>query len=799
MAEQESIEILADRVEKIACANCKHHLDISSLPLFTLFNCPECHAQQMVPGKLGNFILLEELGRGGMGAVYRGQDMALGRPVAIKVMHKSLGDDPQFLETFLREARAAAAINHKNVVQIFSFGREKGQPYLIMELVDGGRLDAYIASSQTLTEMRALEVCLDVAEGLKAAHDVGLMHGDIKPANILFDQKGMAKVADFGLASFIHAQKAGSRDIWGTPFYIAPEKARRQKVDQRADIYSLGATMFHAMTIKPPFDGDTPTHVVLARLQLPPPDISTMRTALHPETVRIINRMLAPDPAVRYPNYASLISDLQATKDKLAGASAPAGQRKEITPGPGKLGLYLAVGGVALLALVAGVWLFAAKGKKKVAPPTPAVVVTSTVAVTPAVVPATKIVRDALNPFSADESRLIVEAVQPLARGDVTVVVDRLELLRLNVCTNQLQQQWLRIFQAIAWQVDHRQTEIERLLTALPLPPPPVTNVTNEVARLPLVTAQFLLHKLNKESLEALPNEAPAWCRAFIQFLQGWRIWISGNMRAHAVEKFKVYSLAVTTEAGWAYAFKPLTDNWVKQWDEFNPLVGKIRDLTHSQKFAAVHKLLDDFRVHCVPLQYNVTGPYLRALDAAEKAAQRGEVPPADETTDTPVVAKKPAPQPQPAKPAPQPQPKPEPVIPPATLTAAWASSETQAEPARLAMDGNFQTRWVSQLRDNQWLAVDLGQVRNVTGVVLYWDAARAVDYKIQVSRDRTFWTDALKVANSDGGREVKIFNAAVPGRYVRIYCLIREFKHPHVALFEVQVLVDGQKAPPPP
>ncbi|MCX7009103.1 MAG: serine/threonine-protein kinase, partial [Kiritimatiellaeota bacterium] len=208
MAEHDSIEILADHVEKIACANCGHHLDVSSLPIFTLFNCPECHIQQMVPGKLGNFLLLEELGRGGMGVVYRGMDLALGRPVAIKVMHKSLGDDQQFLDNFLREARAAAAINHRNVVQIFSFGREKGQPYLVMELVDGGRLDAFITSSQPLTEAQALDICLEVAEGLKAAQEAGLMHGDIKPANILFDKKGVAKVADFGLASFIRQQKS---------------------------------------------------------------------------------------------------------------------------------------------------------------------------------------------------------------------------------------------------------------------------------------------------------------------------------------------------------------------------------------------------------------------------------------------------------------------------------------------------------------------------------------------------------------------------------------------------------------
>lgn len=798
MAEKESIEILADRVEKIACANCKHHLDISSLPLFTLFNCPECHAQQMVPGKLGNFLLLEELGRGGMGVVYRGQDLALGRPVAIKVMHKSLGDDQQFLETFLREARAAAAINHRNVVQIFSFGREKGQPYLVMELVDGGRLDAYITSSQPLTEAQAVDVCLDVSEGLKAAHDAGLMHGDVKPANILFDQKGVAKVADFGLAGFIQQQKAGSRDIWGTPFYIAPEKARRQKVDQRADIYSLGATMFHAMTIRPPFDGDTPTHVVLARLQLPPPDISTARTDLHPETVRIINRMLAADPAVRYPSYASLISDLQEAKAKLTGAAgSKTGSGRNAAKS--KLWIYLAAGAGAVL-LIAAIVLFAAKSKPPPPPPAPLPAVAAPpVVAPPAVAPAAtniNVSTDPVNPFNAEEDRLIVEALKPLVLGDTTKVVDRLELLRINVCTNKVQQYWLQLFQALAYQFDGRQSEFEKTLKALPAPPPPTTDVKDEATRIPLAAAQFLLKKTEKGELLNVNGQAPAWCKVFVDFIEGWRIWTTGLMRANAHEKFRAYKPTAANDPKWPFAFQPLTEAWLIQVEKFAGVQQRLTMLIRNQKFAEARTFLKKFATKCVPIQYNVTETALRNLEKKEKEAGAS-----NQAGDTPATPPKPA-TPAPQKPAPAPTPvapKPEPAVPPPpALKAAFASSETKTEPARLTIDGNLQTRWVSQLRDNQWLAVDLGNNRKVTGVVLNWDAAYAVDYKIQVSRDRAFWSDVLRVANSTGGREIKNFKP-IEGRYVRIYCLIRNYKQPNIALFEVQVLVDGQKAPLPP
>lgn len=319
-------DIVMDPVTEVACTDCQHPLDVSGLPPFTEIACPECGTPQVVPTKLGNFLLLGLLGKGGMGAVYRGLDTSLDRPVAVKVMLTSLGENKEFVETFRREAQAAAALNHPNIVQTYSFGVAHGQPYMVMELLDGGRFDQMIARGDPLNEALVLKIGADVAEGLNAAAGIGLVHGDVKPENILLDSSGVAKVVDFGLARFKKGGEATAQGIWGTPYYIAPEKIRGQPADARSDIYSLGATLFHALAAKPPFDGDTPLDVVKARLKVPAPALKTLRPDIHPEVEAIIARTLEADPVKRYPNYTSLLADIRKVLATLKPAPAAFGQ-----------------------------------------------------------------------------------------------------------------------------------------------------------------------------------------------------------------------------------------------------------------------------------------------------------------------------------------------------------------------------------------------------------------------------------------------------------------------------------------
>ncbi len=260
------------------------------------------------PAEFGQFELQKELGHGGMGGVYLARDKMLDRMVAIKVMNKSLGADPLFVERFQREAQAAARLNHPNIAQIYSFGQEDGMPYIAMELVSGGSLDKEMEENPgTLDPARIMMIGQQMANALSVAAEQGLVHGDVKPENVLFDAEGNAKLVDFGLA----AMQGDSDEIWGTPYYISPEKVRRQKIDYRADIYSLGGTLYHALTGIPPFDGADPTEVVKARFDGAPKKPTEVRPDLPDGIDEIILRMLELEPAMRYPTYESLLGDLK--------------------------------------------------------------------------------------------------------------------------------------------------------------------------------------------------------------------------------------------------------------------------------------------------------------------------------------------------------------------------------------------------------------------------------------------------------------------------------------------------------
>ena len=270
----------------------------------------EENEEQMIPtpSDFGHFVLEKELGHGGMGGVYLARDKMLDRKVAIKVMLKSLGADSAFVERFQREAQAAARLNHPNIAQIYSFGQENGMPYIAMELVSGGSLDKEMeATPGAMDPVRVMKVGQQVADALALAAEQDLVHGDVKPENVLFDADGNAKLVDFGLA----AMQGDSSEIWGTPYYISPEKVRRQKIDYRADIYSLGGTLYHALTGVAPFEGEDATAVVKARFNGPPRKPSEVRPDLPPEIDAIIMRMLELEPAMRYPTYQSLLGDFK--------------------------------------------------------------------------------------------------------------------------------------------------------------------------------------------------------------------------------------------------------------------------------------------------------------------------------------------------------------------------------------------------------------------------------------------------------------------------------------------------------
>ena len=278
-------------------------------------------------GETGNFLLERELGRGGMGGVYMGRDKMLDRPVAVKVMLKEYGADAEFVEKFKREAQAAAKLIHPNIAQIYSYGIADGMPYIAMELVAGGSLDQLMKNAGPSIDIpRVMKICEQVAQALRCASDQGLVHGDVKPENVLLDANGNAKLVDFGLA----AMQKDTDEIWGTPYYIAPEKVKKEPVDYRADMYSLGGTIYHALTGVAPFEGDDAAAVIRKRFEGAPVPPSKLRPDISPQIDALVLKMLALNPSDRFPSFEALLQEysrVMATglTAAPAGAAAPTG------------------------------------------------------------------------------------------------------------------------------------------------------------------------------------------------------------------------------------------------------------------------------------------------------------------------------------------------------------------------------------------------------------------------------------------------------------------------------------------
>jgi len=258
------------------------------------------------PGDLiGGCRIIAKLGGGGMGTVYRAEQLSLGRQVALKVMSSAMQEDIECSERFLREARTAASVTHANVVAIYDVGRDQGRLYLVQELVTGGSAkDLLHASGGYLGERRAMELIADCCAGLQAIYEAGLVHRDIKPENILLTGDGSAKLADFGLARAVGTggEMTMTGATIGTPAYMSPEQAQgRKDLDVRSDIFSLGATLYCLVTGTAPYQAESIWAVVAKMLTEPVPDPRGLRPDLSDGAVAVIMRAMAKAPEDRYP------------------------------------------------------------------------------------------------------------------------------------------------------------------------------------------------------------------------------------------------------------------------------------------------------------------------------------------------------------------------------------------------------------------------------------------------------------------------------------------------------------------
>jgi serine/threonine protein kinase len=330
-------------------------------------------AEAVVGRKIDHFQVLSLLGRGGMGEVYLAEDVMLGRKVALKFLPAEFTADADRLRRFEQEAKTASALNHPNIVTIYEIVREGELRFIVEEYVEGRTLRQRLATGR-LPVSEALDIAVQTASALSAAHEAGIIHRDIKPENIMLRSDGYVKVLDFGLAKLTQQPEPDAEErataeiadclsqitaeasaVMGTVGYMSPEQARGMRVDTRTDLFSLGVMLYEMVAGRAPFVGDSVTEVAQSILEEEPPPLDQVSPEAPDELLRIMDRALRKERAGRYQTAAEMRRDLETLREKLKANARPPSHKSRFTTLAARLSL---LGGIVLALLITGLWIW---------------------------------------------------------------------------------------------------------------------------------------------------------------------------------------------------------------------------------------------------------------------------------------------------------------------------------------------------------------------------------------------------------------------------------------------------------
>lgn len=340
--------VLPEQQYLSTCPACGEQIDVTALEPYAKISCPSCRQSVRVRRKFDHFLIIKQIGEGGMSRVFEAEDETLGRRVALKILNRKYSGDLVRMAQFQQEALTTARVTHPNVIKLYSVGFDQGHFFIAMELVNGGSLEQRIKREGRVNEKEVLRIGRQVAEGLRAAHRMGLLHRDVKPANILFTDDGTAKVVDFGLALFVQ-QKDQTGEIWATPFYVSPEKVIENKEDFRSDLFSLGATLYHALTGQPPHKVKSASLHELRMVKCRRVSLEETGIPLGVRTVHIVDRLVAFSPDERPASYDETVEELRLAEGLTDRPFIGLASRRK------KIAIIASV--ALLIAFIAGLWI----------------------------------------------------------------------------------------------------------------------------------------------------------------------------------------------------------------------------------------------------------------------------------------------------------------------------------------------------------------------------------------------------------------------------------------------------------